>query len=139
MAEAVCTGEEALEAILCYRIQIGAYNKLFRRSFLTENQVRFIEGLPIGEGFNFNTAAFQRAQYVAVGHRQIYFYRKDNANSVTTRFDAEKWKEGLYAIHRIKKDLVARNGRIESAWDFAWWRTNTDVYDLLVLADVVDQ
>lgn len=138
-AEAVYTGEMAAEAILCYRVPIGAYNKLFQRSFLEGNHLRFIEGVPIGEGFNFNMAAFQRAASVAVGHRQIYFYRRDNADSVTTKFNAEKWKAGLHALHRIQEDLIIHSGRLERAWDFAWWRTNTDVYDRLVLADAVRQ
>lgn len=134
--ELIYTGEQATEAILCYKLQIGVYNKLFERSFLKEKNVRFIEGLPIGEGFNFNVAAFQRADHIAVGHRKVYFYRKDNSDSVTTKFNAEKWKAGLYALHRIKEDFIIHSGRIERAWDFAWWRTNSDVYDLLVLADV---
>ena len=133
--ESIYTGEQATEAILCYKLQIGVYNKLFERNFLEEKNIRFIEGLPIGEGFNFNTAVFQRADHIAVGHRKVYFYRKDNSDSVTTKFDAEKWKAGLYALHRIKEDFIIHSRRIELAWDFAWWRTNSDVYDLMILAD----
>lgn len=133
--ETIYTGEQATEAILCYKLPIGVYNKLFDRNFLLEKNIRFIEGLPIGEGFNFNTAAFQRAACVAVGHKKIYFYRKDNSNSVTTKFNAEKWKAGLSAIYQIKSDFVIQDRKLELAWIFAWWRTNTDLYDLLVLAD----
>lgn len=135
--ETIYTGERATEAMLCYELQIGVYNKLFERSFLAEKNVRFIEGLPIGEGFNFNTAVFQQVDRVAVGHRKTYFYRKDNSDSVTTKFNAKKWEAGLYALQRIKQDFIIHNKRIELAWNFAWWRTNTDVYDLLVLADAV--
>ncbi len=135
--ETVYTGEQATEAILCYELPVGVYNKLFERDFLEEKNVRFIEGLPIGEGFNFNTAAFQRAASVAIGHRKVYFYRKDNSDSVTTKFNAEKWIAGLYALQRIKEDFIIQSRRLELAWIFAWWRTNSDVYDLLILADAV--
>ena len=58
---------------------------------------------------------------------------------MTIKFQAEKWKAGLSAIHRIKKDFVIHSGRLEQAWNFAWWRTNTDVYDLLVLSNAAKQ
>lgn len=132
------TGERATESILCYDIPIGVYNKIFKRDFL-KNNIRFIPELCIGEGFNFNTKAFQNAEKIAVGHRKIYFYRKDNTNSVTTKFNAEKWINGLYAIKRIKKDFQIHSEELEKAWEFAWWRTNTDVYDLLVLANADKQ
>ncbi len=130
----VCSGEHATEMILCYKIPIGVYNKIFSRKLL-EKGVAFEEGVCIGEGFNFNTAAFQRAGTVAIGNRKVYFYRKDNTNSVTTKFNAKKWENGLYAIQLIKKNFVLHSEKLNRAWTFAWWRTNTDVYDLLVLAN----
>lgn len=136
--EKVYTGIKASEDILCYNIPIGVYNKLFKKEFL-ENHIRFLNELCIGEGFNFNVAAFQRAKCVALGNRKIYFYRKDNTNSVTTQFNAEKWRNGLYAIQRIKQDFIIYDEQLEKAWEFAWWRTNTDVYDLLVLANATGQ
>lgn len=134
----VYTAEETTEAILCYKIPIGVYNKLFKRSFLGKD-IRFLTELKIGEGFNFNTTAFQKANNVTVGHRKIYFYRKDNPTSVTTKFSAEKWKNGLYALEVIKKNFIIKTKRLERAWEFANWRTHTDVYDLLVLANAVSE
>lgn len=128
------TGERATEAILCYEIPIGVNNKMFLRSFLGKN-IRFSEDLCIGEGFNFNTSAFQRTNKIVVGNRRCYFYRKDNENSVTTKFNKKKWEIGLYALEKIKKDLIIKNDTIIKAWNFAWWRTNSDVFDLLVLSN----
>ncbi len=132
--QTVYSGERATEAILSYEIPIGVYNKIYEKTFLDQG-IRFEEELCIGEGFNFNTAAFQRAQTVAVGRRKLYFYRKDNENSVTTKFNAKKWENGLYAVQLIKKNLILHSERLNKAWEFAWWRTNTDVYDLLVLSN----
>ena len=128
------SGEEATKEILCYRIPIGVNNKLFRSNFIFDNNLKFIDGLPIGEGFNFNTAAFQRCRKVAVGNKKIYFYRKDNELSVTTRFNAEKWEKGLYALTQIKNDMILHTDELTDAWNYAWWRTNSDVYDLLILS-----
>ena len=132
--ETVYSGERATEAILSYEIPIGVNNKIFSKEFLSRG-VRFEEDLCIGEGFNFNTAAFQRVSSVAIGRRKIYFYRKDNTNSVTTKFNAQKWENGLYALQLIKKNFIIHSKKLDRAWEFAWWRTNTDVYDLLVLAN----
>lgn len=134
----VYSGERATEAILSYEIPIGVNNKIFAKKFL-DCGVRFEENLCIGEGFNFNTAAFQRANLVAIGRRKIYFYRKDNTNSVTTKFNAKKWENGLYAVQLIKKNFILRSEKLNKAWEFAWWRTNTDVYDLLILANAKEK
>ena len=132
---AIWTGEQATIGILCYKIPIGVYSKIFKRSFL-KDRVYFLKELFIGEGFNFNTTAFQYANRVAIGHRRIYYYRRDNSTSATTKFSIEKWKNGLYAIEVIKKNMIIKNKKTNNAWKFAWWHTNSDVYDIMVLANV---
>lgn len=132
-ATEILSGEDATEAILCYRIPIGVYCKLFRKKLL-DQPVRFISDIFIGEGFNFNTAAFQRCTTIVQGHRKIYYYRRDNSESATTRFAIEKWENGLYALEVIRQNLIIHTKRIEQAWKFANWRTHTDAYDMLMLA-----
>lgn len=130
----VITGQEAVRRILCYKLPIGCNSKLFRKVFLEENGIKFFEDLAVGEGFNFNCLAFGRADKVAVCRRKIYFYRKDNPNSVTTKFNPVKWENGIYAIERIRENLLEESPDILVAWRYAWWRTNSDAYDLIVLS-----
>ena len=130
--------EEATAAILCYNIPIGVYCKMFKRSFIS-NKIRFLTNLYIGEGFNFNTTAFQRANVVIVGQRRIYYYRRDNTTSATTKFSVDKWINGLMAIDFIKENFIIKTKKIDRAWNFANWRTNSDVYDLMVLASAEDK
>ena len=127
--------EKATIKILTYYIPIGVYCKLFKRDFLKQNHLRFIEDIYIGEGFNFNTAAFQRADIIAVGHKQIYFYRRNNPNSATTKFVADKWINGLMAIDRIKKDFICPTKKMLEAWEYARWHTNSDVVNFIQLAN----
>lgn len=134
----VYSAEKATIGILCYNIPIGVYCKMFKRSFIGDN-IRFLTNLYIGEGFNFNTTAFQRANIIAVGHRRIYYYRKDNSNSATTKFSMDKWINGLMAIDIIKENFILKSNKLDNAWKFAYWRTNSDVYDLMVLASVEDK
>lgn len=55
----IWNGEDAVVAILCYQVPIGCYCKLFRTKFLGD--IKFIPEIFIGEDFNFNVAAFQKA------------------------------------------------------------------------------
>lgn len=128
------SSEEATVGILCYRIPIGVYCKIFKRSFLVDNKIRFLHDLYIGEGFNFNTAAFQRANIVGVGRRRTYYYRRDNSTSATTKFSIDKWDNGLKAIEFLKRDFIIHTKLLDNAWKFANWRTHSDVYDIMVLA-----
>ncbi|OJF76375.1 MAG: glycosyl transferase family 2 [Treponema sp. CETP13] len=130
----IYSGEEATVQILCYNIPIGVYCKIFKRKFLGEN-IRFLPNLFIGEGFNFNTTAFQLATKVGVGRRCIYYYRRDNENSATTKFSCKKWENGLMAINVIKENFIINSNKINRAWNFANWRTFSDVYDLMIMAE----
>lgn len=135
----VLSAEKAAEQMLCYRFPIGVYCKMFRRNFLEKNKVRFFTDIFIGEGFNFNMMALQRANKIVVGHRKVYFYRRDNSSSAMTAFSIEKWENGLKAIQIIKENLLFDTKKIEQAWKFAWWRTNSDAYDSIMLANAKDE
>ena len=128
----IWNNEDAVEAILCYRVPIGCYCKLFRADLLKD--VRFIPEIFIGEGFNFNIAAFQRAKKIVKGKRKTYYYRRDNPTSAMTKFSIQKCECGLLALEVIKNDLTIHTDRIEKAWAFANWRTHSDFYDMCVLA-----
>lgn len=128
----IWSGEDAVEAILCYRVPIGCYCKLFRAKILGDT--RFIPEVFIGEGFNFNIAVFQNAETIVAGQRKIYYYRRDNPTSAMTKFSIEKCENGLWALDVIRRKLTIHTVRIEKAWVYANWRTHSDFYDLCVLA-----
>lgn len=131
----VVQGEEAAKAILYYHIPIGVYCKMFRRDFLGSS-IRFIPEVFIGEGFNFNTLAFQKAARVAIGNRKVYCYRRDNAESAMTKFSLEKCKMAIKAIGIIKDHLCVHSNSLEDACRFAYWHTCGDMYNWMVLAKV---
>lgn len=128
------SAERTTIEILIYNIPIGVYCKMFKREFLNKNKIRFIPEIFIGEGFNFNTMAFQRANKVAIGHRKTYFYRRNNPTSATTKFSIKKWENGLYAIENIKKDFIIKTSNIDKAWKYANWHTHCDVFNFMVIA-----
>ena len=129
------SGETAAIEIMTYNIPIGVYCKLFNREFLNKNNIRFFQDIYIGEGFNFNVKAFQLANKVSIGKRKIYYYRRDNEKSATTSFSKEKWENGLLAMDVMKKFFSIKSRKTIKAWKFAYWRTNVDVYSLLVTSN----
>lgn len=132
--ERIISGNEATIQILSYRIPIGVYCKLFKADVLRRKSIRFRENLFIGEGFNFNVDAFQRVSKVAVSDKKIYYYRRNNSTSATTSFSAEKSINGLKAIDVIRDNLLLKNDDVLKALNYAYWRTNSDVFDSIVLA-----
>lgn len=128
------SNEEATRDILIYNVPIGVYCKIFKRDFLLKNNIRFEEDLFIGEGFNFNTDCFQRANSVGIGYKKIYFYRRDNSESATTKFSMKKWDNGLYAIEKINKKMTLKSKKISKAIKYARWHTNQDTFNFMVIA-----
>ena len=127
----VISGKDAAIQIMSYNILIGVNNKMFSRKVFV-NKVQFDEELCMGEGFNFNTDVFQLSNTVSIGNRKIYYYRKNNNESVTTKFNAAKWENGLTAMQKIKNKMAIKDNDMMNAWIFANWRTHVDVYTLLV-------
>lgn len=133
----VISSEDATENILCYKVPIGVYSKMFKRSFINEHKLRFLEDVYIGEGFNFNTACFQRAKKVVLSSERIYFYRRDNEASAMTSFKEAKCLMALKAIGIIKDNLVLRTPRVLKAWKFAHWHTHFDMYCWIVNSNAI--
>lgn len=131
--QVIRTAEEATIDILTYNMPIGVYCKIFKRDFLGRD-IRFISNIYIGEGFNFNTMAFQRANKIVEGTRRVYFYRRDNPTSATTKFMLNKWKNAIYAIERIHDDMILHSSNLEKAWAYANWHTHCDAYNFLIMA-----
>lgn len=134
----IWTPEVAVESILCYRVPIGCYCKMFKREFLLKNNLLFSSDIFIGEGFNFNVDCFQRANSIVRGNRKVYYYRRDNELSATTKFSEEKWVNGIYALDYMNERFVINSERIRKAWEYAKWRTYSDAYDAMILAGNID-
>lgn len=63
--------QEAMELFFYPTIELGAWNKLYRRSFLTANNLEFITDFCAGEGLQFITLAASKANCVTVGQKRF--------------------------------------------------------------------
>lgn len=110
----VWSPEKATEEMLYPHITIGAWNKIYRRDFIEQNELRF-RNLFTAEGYRFINEAAQRANKVAVGNRKVYYYRLNNVNSATTKPDIRQGTGSLYALDLIEKDLIIKTPSIINA------------------------
>lgn len=101
--------DEATALLLSPRVIVGSWNKIYSREFLLKNNIKFEADLFYGEGLRFITTVAQLASNIAVGERKVYYYRRNNYNSATAKFNIDKLYNGLLAITRIKDNLICQS------------------------------
>ena len=110
----IVTPEEATAILISPDVIVGCWNKIYRKSFLDENNIRFRTDLYYGEGLNFITTVAQRASTVAVGNKKVYFYRRNNDQSATSVFDIQKIYNGEKSINIIENNLIVHSDRVNA-------------------------
>ena len=135
----VDTGESAVKKILSYRVPIGCYSKMFNADLLKKGNVRFYEEIKIGEGFNFNISCFLKANTVVFSTKQIYYYRRDNNSSAMSSYSADKARNQISSLDRIYLQIKDNYQTFKDEYRFAYWRTISDLYDLLKISDIKDE
>lgn len=135
----VDTGESAVKKILSYRVPIGCYSKMFSADLLKKGNVRFYEDIKIGEGFNFNISCFLKANTVVFSTKQIYYYRRDNNSSAMSSYSADKARNQISSLDRIYLQIKDNYQTFKEEYRFAYWRTISDLYDLLKISGIEDE
>ena len=92
---------DATALLLSPRVIVGCWNKIYKKSLIDKYQLRFSTDLFYGEGLNFITSAAQNSLKVGVGNRKVYYYRRNNEMSATSKFNIEKFRNGEKAIEII--------------------------------------
>lgn len=119
----IWTSEKSTSEILYAKFPIGCWNKIFKRSVIVENNMSFPVGFFMGEGLSFITKFAQVAKKIVAINRALYFYRRDNLDSATTAISVNKMENALSAIKYIRKNLIIKSRRINTAIDFHEWLT----------------
>lgn len=108
------TPEDATALLLSPAIIVGCWNKIYKRTLLLENNLRFSSELFYGEGLSFITTAAQRSNAVGVGCRKVYYYRRNNVASATTKFDIEKLYNGEKSLDVIEENMSISSPKIDA-------------------------
>lgn len=105
---------DATALLLSDVVVVGCWNKIYKRSFLLENSIWFNEDLFYGEGLQFITTCALKAPRTGVGNRKIYYYRRNNATSATTKFNIDSVLNGEKSIDRIESGINQTNAYLDA-------------------------
>ena len=108
----ILNSDQATALLLSPQVIVGSWNKIYKREFLLNNNIRFETDLFYGEGLRFITMVSQLAAKIAVGGRKVYYYRRNNYHSATSQFNVEKLYNGLLSIQRIKDTLISSSPEV---------------------------
>lgn len=109
----VLTPEQATALLLSPRVIVGCWNKMFKKSFIDKFRLVFLTNLYYGEGLYFITRAAQLANHVTVGNRKVYYYRRNNEASATSKYNINKYYNGEKSLNKIHDDLVIKEPQIK--------------------------
>lgn len=104
---------EATALLISPRVIVGCWNKMFKREFINKFTLSFSTTLFYGEGLTFITKASQLANSVTVGNRKVYYYRRNNETSATSKFNIQKYYNGEKALDNIHKELIVKDANVE--------------------------
>ncbi len=100
---------EGTALLLSPTVIVGCWNKIYKREMLINQNIRFSTQLFYGEGLNFIINVAQKSNQIAVGNRKVYYYRRNNALSATTKFNIESVYNGEKALDIIESNLIERS------------------------------
>ena len=119
---------DVVSDIIYLKMVLGPWNKLYSMELIKNYNIRFPSHW-FGETLHFaNTIAYY-SNKVGVGHRKVYNYRLNNADSGTTRFDVKTRLLSLDNVLNLRKCLFAKNKEIKNAIEWHIY----DNYFLLLL------
>lgn len=108
---------KATALLLSRDIEVGCWNKIYKKSLLLDNNIFFSNDLFFGEGLHFITKVAQYSKNVGVGEKRVYYYRKNNINSATTSFNYNKIENGEKSLLRIFDEFILKDKSIILAWE----------------------
>ncbi len=109
--------EDATVLLLSPDVMVGCWNKIYKRELIVNNKIWFSTELFYGEGLSFITRVSQISKSIGVGNRKVYYYRRNNENSATTKFDISKIYNGEKSLSKIKDSLILKTSRIINMHD----------------------
>lgn len=109
----IMSPSEATALLISPKVIVGCWNKMFKREFINNTSLSFSTTLFYGEGLTFITKASQLANSVTVGNKKVYYYRRNNEASATSKFNIQKYYNGEKALDNIHKELIVRDANVE--------------------------
>ena len=134
----VISSEKAIEWIYLGNIFVAVWNKMYRRSILERNNVRFNEEIWYGEGMLFNIELLQYTKNVAIGEKSVY-HQTFNPDSAMRKFNLKSNLCGIKSLELQKEAWKKENQNIKNAWEYHRYCFNRSIIDGLVRSDMLSE
>jgi glycosyltransferase involved in cell wall biosynthesis len=128
------TSEYAAAQIILPYIAIGPWNKIYKTKFIKKYNLAFSRPWS-GEGLCFSSFAAQYANQVGVGHRKVYNYRLNNANSGLTHYNLTMGTNAAQNIRYIKDNLVIKTPLLINSCNWHIWKNYNFTLFLIIATD----
>jgi len=115
------SSNDAVALLLSPRVIVGCWNKIYSKALLDAHSIRFSKELFYGEGLHFITRVAYMSNCVAIGNRKVYYYRRNNYASATSKFNIEKLQNGEKAIEMIAEEIQLNDDNVRNMLE--WHRT----------------
>lgn len=132
----VIRAEKAIEWIYLGDLFVAVWNKMYRRSVLEENCIKFNEKIWYGEGMLFNVEFLQHVNSVAVGESAVY-HQTFNPDSAMRKFNLKSNLCGIKSLELQKEAWIKKNIDIEKAWEYHRYCFNRSIIDGLVRSNMI--
>ena len=109
--------EQIIEDIYLGKMNVAVWNKMYKKSFLEKNNIRFNPKIWYGEGMLFNIKCLSKTKKVAVGNKKVY-YQVYNQDSAMRSFNMESNLCGIRSLELQKKYLNENNKKLIRAWEY---------------------
>lgn len=137
--EILTSDDAAIQLLYPGKINIGCWNKMFKKEFLVKNNILFPKDFYMGEGLNFIIKAAQLSNCVGVGNRKVYKYRVDNPTSATTVLNVPKYFNALAALDNIDKTVKIDSGEFKKAMKYHRYLASFAAVSAVLRANKVKQ
>lgn len=96
---------------------VTAWGKLYKTSIIRKNKLHFVSTKEIGTEdllFNFNYCEYIEGCYIL--NQPLYFYRRDNINSLTSTYKLKLFTQWLHLYSIIESEIEQKNGQFQLAF-----------------------
>ena len=97
------TPAEALQNMMCGVMRWNLWLFLVKRSLYVENDIRFAEGMNMGEDMMVMMKLFICAESVSIIHRPFYHYGQNNMNSLTKVYSPEHIRQVTNNVYEVER------------------------------------
>lgn len=134
----IISSAKAMEEIYLGGINVAVWNKIYRRDFLTKNNIRFNPEIWYGEGMLFNIECLQCTDFVAVGKKKLY-HQVSNPESAMRKFNLDSVLCGVKSMYLQKEVWKSNMPKVEKAWKFHCWCFATSISAGLIQNNMIDE